>query len=79
MKQEVKDIVFELATKTTPASFLAWVASVNWTTFLAGVLVLLQIAYLLRKWWREETEWGIRLKRWAVRHGITKPADLDEA
>jgi len=46
---------------------------------LAGVLVLLQIAYLLRKWWREETEWGLKLKRWAARHGITKPADLDEA
>lgn len=78
MKQELKDIVFELATKTTPAGVLAWIASVNWTSLLAGVLVVLQIFYLLRKWWREETEWGMRLKRWAGRHGITKPIELDE-
>jgi hypothetical protein len=40
--------------------------------------VLLQILYLLRKWWREETEWGLRIRGWAERKGFTKPADLDD-
>ena len=78
MKTELRDILVELGLRTTPAGFLAWLAQVNWTTVLAGVLVLLQIAHLLRKWWREETEWGLKLKRWAERHGITKPMELDE-
>lgn len=78
MKQEIKDIVMELATKTTPAGFAAWWAQVDITAVLTGVLVGLQILYLLRKWWREETEWGRRLKRWAERHNLTKPTELDE-
>lgn len=40
------------------------------------VLVVLQILYLLRKWWREESEWGQRLKDWAERQGFTKPGGL---
>ncbi len=78
MKPELKDIAVEAATKTTPAGLLAWISSADWTAMLAGTLVVLQILYLLRKWWREETEWGLKLKRWAERHGITKPAELDE-
>jgi len=82
MKQEVQDIVTEVATKTAPAGGAAWLAhwwaGVTFTGVLTGVLVILQIAYLLRKWWREETEWGQKLKRWAARHGISKPIELDE-
>lgn len=83
MKQELKDIAVELVTKTVPAGGVSvWSAhfwhSVNWTAVGTGLLVVLQIAYLLRKWWREETEWGQKLRRWSQRHGITKPADLDE-
>lgn len=82
MKQEVEDIVMELATKTAPASGAAWLAhwwaGVTLTGILTGVLVVLQIAYLVRKWWREETEWGQKLKRWAERRGISKPVELDE-
>lgn len=78
MKQELKDIAIELTTKTTPASLLAWWAQVNVTAALTGTLVLLQILYLLRKWWREESEWGLKLRRWAQRHHLTKPMELDE-
>lgn len=83
MKQEIKDIAVELATKTAPAGGLTlwsahWWVSVNWTAVLTGLLVVLQILYLLRKWWREETEWGQRLRRWAERTGFTKPVELDE-
>lgn len=75
MKQEIKDIAVELAVRTTPAGAIAWWANVNWTTAIAVVLGVLQVLYLVRKWWREETEWGMRLKRWAEGH-FTKPGDL---
>lgn len=78
MKQELKDIAFELATKTVPATLMTWWAQINVTAVLTVVLVVLQILYLVRKWWREETEWGMRLRRWASRHHITKPMELDE-
>lgn len=82
MKQEVKDIGFELIAKTTPAAAAAWWADwwnhVNVTAVLTAVFVGLQIVYLVRKWWREETEWGLKLRQWAGRHGMTKPAELDE-
>lgn len=79
MKQEIRDIAVELLTKTAPAGGMAIWSNVSLTAALTGCLVLLQIAYLLRKWWREETEWGLKLRRWAERRGFTKPADLDEA
>ena len=42
-------------------------------------LGVLQAAYLLRKWWREESEWGAKIKRWAERRGVrTRPMELDE-
>jgi hypothetical protein len=75
MKQELKDIAVELAVRTAPASGIAWYSQISWTGVLTGVLVVLQIAYLVRKWWREETEWGQRLKRWAS-GDFTKPGDL---
>lgn len=78
MKQEVKDIAIEVATKTVPAGGLAWISQVSVTAALAGLLVVLQIAYLLRKWWREETEWGLKMRRWVGRYGITKPIELDD-
>lgn len=78
MKQELKDISIELAMRTAPASGVAWYSQISWTAVFTALLVILQIAYLLRKWWREETEWGIKLKRWAERHGFSKPMELDE-
>lgn len=78
MKQELKDIAIELSTKTAPAGIMTWFADVNVVALLTGFLVVLQICYLLRKWWREETEWGMKLRRWAERHGITRPTELDE-
>ena len=75
MSQEFKDIAYEFAVRTAPAGVLSWWASVNWTTALAILLGVLQVAYLLRKWWREETAWGMRLKRWAEGR-FTNPGDL---
>lgn len=74
MKQELKDIAVNLAYQA-PASVIAWWQQISLTTAIAIVLGLLQIAYLLRKWWREETEWGQRLKRWS-KGDFTQPGDL---
>jgi len=75
MKQELKDIAVNLVYQA-PASIIAWWQQINLTTAIAIVLGLLQIAYLIRKWWREETEWGQRLKRW-TKGDFTKPGELE--
>jgi uncharacterized protein HemY len=72
MKQEAKDIAVNLV-YNAPASLLAWWQQVNVTTIIAIVLGVLQVAYLVRKWIREETEWGQKLKRWGQ---PTRPGDL---
>ena len=75
MKQEIKDIAFNVAYQA-PASFVAWWQQLSITTALAILLGVLQVAYLIRKWIREETEFGKRMKRWSK--GIwTKPGDLE--
>jgi mannose/fructose/N-acetylgalactosamine-specific phosphotransferase system component IID len=74
IKQELKDIAVNLAYQA-PASLIAWWQQLSLTTAIAIVLGLLQIAYLIRKWIREETEWGQRLKRWADGK-FTKPGEL---
>lgn len=66
MKQEVQDIAVEAA-KATPG-LLATSFTLNNLVALATLLfIILQIAYLVRKWVREETEWGRKIKRWATR------------
>ena len=62
MKQEIKDVAVELAVRTAPASTVAWVADIHPVTVLTGILIALQILYLLRKWYREETTIGRALK-----------------
>lgn len=74
MKQEIKDIAVNVAYQA-PASLVAWWQQLSLTTAIAIVLGVLQVAYLLRKWWREETEWGQKLKRWADGR-LTKPGEL---
>lgn len=64
MKQEIKDIGVELVVRTAPASWFAWVVDMSPVTFLTCVLIAIQIAYLLRKWYREETAVGRQLKDW---------------
>lgn len=76
MKTEIKDIAVNVAYQV-PTSLVAWWQQLSLTTAIAILLGVLQVLYLVRKWWREETEWGIKLKRWAQGH-ITKPADLGE-
>ncbi|HTH11158.1 MAG TPA: hypothetical protein VMA55_16435 [Acidovorax sp.] len=74
MKQEFQDIAVEAA-KATPG-IVASTFTLNTMVALATlVFIVLQIAYLIRKWVREETEWGRRLKRWADGK-VTRPGDL---
>ncbi|NDZ12033.1 hypothetical protein C7T35_15495 [Variovorax sp. WS11] len=74
MKQEIKDIAANIVYQA-PASVVAWWQQLSLTTAIAITLGVLQILYLLRKWWREETDWGQKLKRRA-RGYFTKPGDL---
>lgn len=75
MKQEIRDIAANVAYQA-PASVIAWWQQLSLTTALAIILGVLQIAYLIRKWIREETEWGQRLKRW-TKGDYTKPGGLE--
>lgn len=75
MKQELHDIAVEAA-RVSPA---ALVSGVTLNHVVAGATLcylLLQIAYLVRKWVREESAWGIRLKRWRD-NVFTRPGDLE--
>ena len=79
MKQETRDIVVEAA-RVSPGVMLTGITLNDLLVLATLIYIVLQAAYLLRKWWREETEWGIKLKRWAERHGLrrSKPMPLDE-
>lgn len=75
MKTEIKDILWQLTTGTAPAAGLSWWSQVHWTAILTGTFLTLQILYLLRKWWREESDWGQKLRRWA-KGEFTRPGGL---
>lgn len=77
VRQEIKDIAMQGAV-AAPTSLYALVSRITLAEWIAIGLGLLQALYLLRKWWREETEWGQRMRRWAGRHGLSKPMELDE-
>lgn len=77
MKQEIKDIALQAAV-SSPTSGFALFTKLSIAEWVAILLGLLQAAYLVRKWWREESEWGIKLRRWAERNGITRPAELGD-
>lgn len=74
MRQEVKDIVTQVVVSlpTTGYAFLSRLTVAEWVAITLGVL---QASFLIRKWWRDETEFGMRLKRWSKGH-FTKPGDL---
>lgn len=64
MQQELRDIATEAA-KGAPAVAGAVASSLTlneWIMFGTGIYLALQVLYLLRKWWREESDWA-RLKR----------------
>lgn len=78
MKQETQDIVVE-AFKAAPGLAMTGITLDKMVAAATLCFLVLQVLYLLRKWWREETEWGRKLKRWAARSGLTtQPAELDE-
>ena len=75
MKQELHDIAIEVA-KASPGIALTGITLNNAVALATICFIVLQIAYLIRKWVREETEWGRRLKRWASEK-FTQPGDLE--
>lgn len=78
MRQEAKDLLLQVAVGA-PTSLYALVSRITLAEWIALALGLLQALYLLRKWWREETEWGQRMRRWARRPAAaTAPVELDE-
>lgn len=76
MKQEARDIAIQAAANA-PAATWALITGLTLAEWLAIGIAVLQGLYLLRKWWREETEWGLRMKRWANRK-TTGPMELDD-
>lgn len=32
----------------------------QWVAIATGIYVVIQVVYLLRKWWREEKDWAAR-------------------
>ncbi len=74
MKQEIKDIAVQAAV-SSPTSGYAILSSLTVAEWVAITLGVLQAVYLIRKWWREETEWGLRLKR-LIKGKATQPGDL---
>lgn len=76
MKQETHDVIVETA-KTIPALAIAKWTLNDWLVVFSILYILLQAAYLVRKWIREETEWGIKLKHMWDRL-TTRPHELDE-
>ena len=66
MQQEIRDIVSEAA-KGAPAVAGAVASSLTlneWIMIGTGIYLVLQVLYLLRKWWREESDWA-----WLKRRG----------
>lgn len=63
MKQELRDMAAQAAASspTTGWALLTQISLAEWIAITLGVL---QAVYLIRKWWREETEWGLKLKSW---------------
>lgn len=79
MKQEFKDIIVQ-SLVAMPTSAWALITSLTLAQWIALIMGALQGAYLLRKWWREETEWGIQMRKLtgrATRRASTLP-ELDE-
>lgn len=75
VRQEVADIARSAAATWVPWAAVDFFTSLSMAQWLTLIAFILQTLYLLRKWWREETEWGMRLKRWAGR--VTRPAPLE--
>jgi len=77
MKTEARDIAVAAANQVPGvAGYLTTGQAIIMT--LTGVLLLVQIGYYIRKWWREETDWGVKIKAWAERHGFSRPMGLDD-
>lgn len=74
MKQETQDILIE-AVKAAPGITMTAITLNHLVAIATIFFIVLQAAYLVRKWMREETEWGQRLKRWASEK-FTQPGDL---
>jgi hypothetical protein len=73
-REETKDILKHGAFGALPLT--GGVLTMDAMLTAASILfIVLQGAYLIRKWWREETDYGLKMKRWANGE-FTQPADL---
>lgn len=73
MKQEYLDILKTTPFTSAPWGVWAFFSGMTIAEWLAVAAFILQTLYLLRKWWREETEAGLRMKRLMGK----KPTDPD--
>lgn len=74
MKQELKDIALQ-AIVSSPSSLYAVFTNLTVAEWVAIIVGTLQAMYLARKWFREETEWGLKMKKW-LNVRPTGPVDL---
>ena len=68
MKTEMQDVAVEAA-KAAPAIGATLFSLNGFIALATAALIVLQIAYLVRKWIREETDWGRKLKRRTSKKG----------
>lgn len=74
MRTETQDIVIEAVRAAPGLIATGWTLN-HLVAIATFIFIVLQAAYLIRKWIREEAEWGIRIKRWA-QEKFTQPGDL---
>lgn len=76
MRQEHWDSFIEFL-KSLPGLVVTAMTWDFWVGLLTVIYLLLQIAYLIRKWVRNETAWGLKIKRgWDKL--TTQPGDLHD-
>lgn len=76
MKQEIKDIAIQFAA-SSPTTIYALLSKITVAEWVAIALGVLQALYLIRKWWREESDWGRKLKRLAKREAMGEIHEAD--
>lgn len=74
-KHELHDVGVELL-KLAPPATVAGLTLNDWVMLATLLYVILQALYLARKWMREESEWGMKIRRYMDRM-LTKPGDIE--
>lgn len=79
MKPEIKDIAVQAAV-SSPTTAYALITDLGLAQWIALILGILQGIYLARKWWREESEWGLQMRRLAgqSKSPVSKDCEADQ-